>query len=191
MRNEKAFTLVEMMFVVVLIAIVASIAVQNFREASLNNEIKSVAFTLGTALGYAKDEAIMRRSFVTLCPSANVNDANATCTSGGDWADGYIVFLDLDGNGLRAGGATSNETLLRVFPSMSRDQITVKGMPITNSITFRSTGFRQVGNASDRTVQARIGIKTTDGSGNIVVDETKFHFQLNIAENGTFKILVK
>ncbi|MDL2286931.1 GspH/FimT family pseudopilin [Desulfococcaceae bacterium OttesenSCG-928-F15] len=181
MRNEKAFTLVEMMFVVVLIAIVASIAVQNFREASLNNEIKSVAFTLGTALGYAKDEAIMRRSFVTLCPSANVNDANATCTSGGDWADGYIVFLDLDNNGVRADA----ETLLRVFPSMSRDQVTVRNLP--DAVTFLPTGFRSGGSS---VIEARIGIATESGEAT-VVDTSKFHFQLNIAENGTFKILVK
>lgn len=185
MRNEKAFTLVEIMLVIVLIAIVASIAVQNFREASLNNEIKSVTFTLGTALGYAKDEAVMRRSYVSLCPSANVNDANATCTAGGDWADGYIVFLDLDNNGVRDNAATSAETLLRVFPSMSRDQVTVRNLP--NAITFWPTGFRGSGSAA---IEAHIGIATESG-GATVVDASKFHFQLNIAENGTFKILVK
>lgn len=187
MRNEKAFTLVEIMFVITLIAIVASIAVHNFRESRVNSQIKSLAFTLGTALSYAKDEAIMRRSHVTLCPSTDVNAESPECSDNGNWRDGYIVFLDQNGDGKREKEAEKGETLLRVFtsPGSAGSRTTIKDMP--DSVTFLPTGFRNAIGTGIGVIKARIGSEIKSGD-EIVVDQSNFYFELTIAENGTFKI---
>jgi type IV fimbrial biogenesis protein FimT len=92
-RNTDGFTLVEMMMALVVLAVLLAVAAPGFSELIKNNRMLSEVYALRAALNGARSEALAQRNFVTLCRS----DDGADC--GGDWNDGYIAFLDVDGDG--------------------------------------------------------------------------------------------
>jgi type IV fimbrial biogenesis protein FimT len=61
----------------------------------------------------ARSEAARSKSNVTICASANSMDAAASCN--GTFDDGWIVFIDLDGDLQRAG---AGENVLRRLPAI-------------------------------------------------------------------------
>jgi type IV fimbrial biogenesis protein FimT len=79
MRTHDGFTLVELLIVVTLIGILASIAAPSFNETILSQRVKSTSFDLIASLSYARSEAIKRNNSVTIAPV------------GGDWASGWTI----------------------------------------------------------------------------------------------------
>ncbi|MBX2879898.1 MAG: GspH/FimT family protein [Granulosicoccus sp.] len=71
------------------------------------------------SLQTARSEAIKRAVAVVLCPSENPLNASATCSGG--YGDGWIVFEDADGNGLRA---ATEELILQTDASSPAFSIT-------------------------------------------------------------------
>ncbi|MCW7755241.1 GspH/FimT family pseudopilin [Desulfobotulus sp. H1] len=187
MGNPKGFTLVEIVVIIALLGIIAAIATPTFREARNNNHIKTATFTLGTAMSYARNEAITRGTSVTICRSANPNATDSptgtiapSCSTaaGTGWETGYIVFVDTAGDGIRNAG----EELLRVFPP-SRGNIVIQGVTSStptaaplNSMTYPPTGF---GRDMGGTITAGL-----PGAGG--VDTSKTHFDITIDRNGRF-----
>lgn len=93
--KQSGFTLVELMFVVVIGAILLSVGVPNFRDFVRNARLSAAANDLITATNLARSEAIKRNRPVSVCSRTSGAD---TC-DGGDFSDGWLVFLDLDGDG--------------------------------------------------------------------------------------------
>jgi type IV fimbrial biogenesis protein FimT len=89
------FTLIEVVVVVALLAIVATIAAPSFRSFIGTMNSKSAAFDLISDLTVARSEAIKRNANVTVTPT------------GGDWAKGWQV-LDANGNALRQRSALTS-----------------------------------------------------------------------------------
>jgi type IV fimbrial biogenesis protein FimT len=180
-KNTRGFTLIEVIVIMGLIAIIAAIATPTFRELRENNQKKTAAFTLGTALNYARNEAITRGVSVTLCRSANPNATDSltapvapvcSTAAGTGWETGFIAFLDSNGNGTR----DVNEILIRVFPP-PRGNLLIRGGP--NNIRYLPTGMATGVTAATFT----IGASNTAGTG---VDTSQTHFALALAANGTF-----
>jgi len=78
-RLSVGFTLIEVVVVVALLAIVATIAAPSFRSFIGTMNSKSAAFDLISDLTVARSEAIKRNANVTVTPM------------GGDWAKGWEV----------------------------------------------------------------------------------------------------
>ena len=134
LKNQKAFTLIELMVVMVVIAIVISVAVPSFKQAILSNKSAALAEDFSTALNFARLEAVKRADRVSLCASSD----GSTCT--GSWTDGFITFVDT---------ATTNETTTPVVgtilrnwaPSDARTAITVtRAAANTTFIRYTSLG---------------------------------------------------
>jgi len=87
------FTLVEMMMALLVLAVLLAVAAPGFYELIKNNRMLSQVYAMRAALNGARSEALAQRSFVTLCHSED----GATC--GGDWNEGYVAFVDADGDG--------------------------------------------------------------------------------------------
>lgn len=101
------FTLIELMVVLVVLAILLSVGAPSFTNLVRNNRLVSVVYDLRGALGTARSEALAQRAFVTFCSS---NDG-ASC--GGSWDDGYIAFVDFDGDGtIDTGGTGPDDNLV-------------------------------------------------------------------------------
>jgi type IV fimbrial biogenesis protein FimT len=139
MQNTRArgFTLVEMIFTVLVGLILVAVGVPSFTNLIRSNRITASVNDVIGAYQLTRSEAAKRGLPVTLCPSANANDAEPDC-AGGDWAGGYIAFLDLNGNGARDGQA---DTLLLARGRMSPDIFVNASAPLGGGITYGGDGF--------------------------------------------------
>jgi len=111
-QHNTGFTLIELMIVLSIAAILASIAAPSFQWIMSRTRLSTQANDLITALSLARSEAVKRGVRVTVCKSSS----GTGCTTGGDFQQGWIVFVDntqVAGNA--AGILDGTDTLLRAF----------------------------------------------------------------------------
>jgi len=101
MGSQRGVTLLELLMVVTILAIVATIGVPGLRELVLANRQNGAINELVASFQLARSDAITFRGGaavgggqVAICPSA---DADAD-SCGEDWSLGWIVFRDNDGD---------------------------------------------------------------------------------------------
>lgn len=93
-RTAGGFTLIELMVTVALLAIGLALGTPYIQDAVMNVRMTGQANDLMADLALARSEAVKRNVTVALCTTTN----GSTC-GGGTWADGWLVFPDLNGNG--------------------------------------------------------------------------------------------
>jgi type IV fimbrial biogenesis protein FimT len=138
-QRSNGFTLIELMIVIAIVAILASIGFPSFRLLIQNNNMTAQANGLLGVLQLARSEAVTQRQRVTVCPS---ND-QSTCNSV-DWNDGGLARRN-DG------------TIIRVIPA-SDDTSTLGAVSIVYETDGTSAGGGALricderGDASSRTI---------------------------------------
>lgn len=88
--RNKGFTLLELMAVLMVLAAMTAFAAPNFREYRRNAALTNTANTLVSSVYRARSDAMKDGVPAILMPG----DANGP--SGGDWTQGWIIFLDRD-----------------------------------------------------------------------------------------------
>ena len=106
-HKQGGFTLIELMFTVIVLAVLLAIGVPSFRDFLRNSRMAAQANDLLSAVNLARSEAVKRRGPVTLC----VGTANCAAA---DFEDGWLVFVDVDQDGVVDVG----EDVLRRHPAM-------------------------------------------------------------------------
>lgn len=107
-RIQSGFTLYELLITMLIVGVVLSYGIPNMLQFNQNGRMTSTANDLHAAFHLARSESSRAKTNITVCPSANATAAAANC--GGTWNQGFIVFVDEDGD-LNRSGAT--ETVLR------------------------------------------------------------------------------
>jgi type IV fimbrial biogenesis protein FimT len=135
-RSASGVTLIELMVSLFVLAIVTAIAIPSFRDLMRRHAITSGGNTLAGSLAYARSEAAMRGSFVSLCPS----DDGARCVQRTAYAPGWIVYaypVGADGPDQAYDAGKDGFVLLRRIEAMDRVAITAADTAV---ITFGQLG---------------------------------------------------
>lgn len=103
MESDSGMTLVELLTVVAITAIMAAFAMPRLAPLVLANRLDALMAEAGDDIEFALSEAMRRGQPVTLCPTRG---ARGDCARLRDWQAGWIVFVDVNGNGVRDAGET-------------------------------------------------------------------------------------
>ena len=141
--------------VIAIAIIVVSIGIPSYQTSIKNNRKTTAINDLRTALALARSSAITRRERVTVCTSSD----NATCTTIGDWTQGWIVFTDPNNRDTVDPG----EEILRVHNAISGTGTFSGNRLITNRVSFTPQGMAD---ASLGTLSYADG---TDFNGSLVI----------------------
>ena len=88
MKNNKGFTLIELMVTIAVAAILISIALPSFRSIIINYRLNTISSELADAISVARSESIKRNRPITFCKAADVDSTG--CTESGAWSHWLI-----------------------------------------------------------------------------------------------------
>ena len=117
--NVKGFTIVELLVVFSIAALLVTVAVPSMNYLVSSNRLIASVNAIVSNLQFARSEAVKRSSTITLCTSSS----GAQCVNSGGWEQGWIVFIDINGDGSVDAGV---DTILRVQSAM-KGNITIQG----------------------------------------------------------------
>ena len=153
MKKYSGFTLIELMITLLIVGILLSVGVPSLKTFMQSNQLVASTNELISALHVARSEAIKLNTRVSICDSSD----GATCDGTGDWSNGWIVFIDNDGNLAGTGAvcaAANTDCLLRVHDAFTDNQLTVAGVDANgaaiSSFTFSSRGLPKAVNGASQ-----------------------------------------
>jgi type IV fimbrial biogenesis protein FimT len=122
-----------MLVALAVLAVLLGIAAPAFLDLIASNRLLSEAYALRATLSDARSEAMAQRTFVTLCHSADADGSSC----GGAWEDGYIAFVDIDGDGV-VDMDDGDEVVLRRVSGLTR--VTIEYSNAKDRVRFDSRG---------------------------------------------------
>ncbi len=118
MKTQTAFTLLELMVTLVIVAILATVALPSLRYSIVSNRITAKTNDLVRALNLAKNEAVTNNMDVLILPiefDANGKTIVAESPSStNEWGQGWMIWVDANRNGAGSNG-NDNEDVYRYF----------------------------------------------------------------------------
>lgn len=137
-RQMAGFTIFELMIAIGIAAVIAGIAVPNFRQFILNSRITSSANDLNVALTTARAQAIKTRTQTIACFSAAPGTTVPVCD--GTALQGWVVFNDANANGVADAGES---VVLRHDAMPSTLNVRTQPSPNDGYLAFSPSGFRK------------------------------------------------
>ncbi|TXJ05457.1 MAG: prepilin-type N-terminal cleavage/methylation domain-containing protein [Acinetobacter sp.] len=140
MLKNIGFTIIELVVVIAITAVIASLAWPAFKELLISNEVNQIQRTLTIYMQRAKHDAQIQQNNVTLCASQDFIQCHS------NWNSGFIAFLDINRNRQRDG---SEKLLFSHSLDAKYGTLNWRGTLNVNSITFQGdTGLPRGSNGS-------------------------------------------
>ncbi|MBT9159981.1 MAG: hypothetical protein DDT26_01254 [Dehalococcoidia bacterium] len=102
------------MVTIAIVAILSAIALPSFSSALQSNGLATTSNEFIATLAFARSEAMRNNRGAVVCPSVD----GSVC--GGDWHDGWIVWGDLNADGVRQTAPPNEEPVLRRQSALTR-----------------------------------------------------------------------
>ncbi|MCA0392912.1 MAG: GspH/FimT family pseudopilin [Proteobacteria bacterium] len=93
-RKDAGFTLIEALITLSIAALFITLALPALDDLLQRQRTASALHQLSADFALARTRAIVGRRQVVVCPRT----ADDRCRDGGDWSQGWLVFVDGDGN---------------------------------------------------------------------------------------------
>ena len=93
-RSNAGVTLIELMTVLTVMAVTLTIGLPAFADTLTRLRVQTAMHRISADLAAARSTAIARRSQLVVCPRS----ADHRCRDDSDWTQGWMFFLDPDGN---------------------------------------------------------------------------------------------
>lgn len=135
-KYQSGFTLYELLITLLVIGVILTLGIPSFSDFTQNSRITSTANDLHSSFLLARSEAARAKAPVTICASMDPMGA-ATCAGGATFDDGWIIFIDLNGD-LQRGG--TGENVLRAYPAVDT-AIDISTNAGANYFGFAATGL--------------------------------------------------
>lgn len=133
--QQDGFSFIELMIALAIAAIVLGMAAPSLQNLVRSSEMSATNNQFVYSLQSARSEAIKRSGPVGLCPSNDPLADEPTC-GGGNYANGWIVFVDSDGSGLRS---AADEVILQSEALSPAFTVTADAV-FTDRIYFNGSG---------------------------------------------------
>ena len=129
MKKYAAFSLIELMIILAVVAILVALGVPKITQVTQNNRIIEVTNKISSYLKRARSEAINRTSQVGIV---------ATGGGGTNWMVGWDIYLDANSNSQFEAG----ETILLTVGNQNIPNVTIVG-PL-NGVAYTATGRKTI-----------------------------------------------
>lgn len=143
MKNASGFTLIELLVFIAIVVIIMAIGTPSYQYVTNNNRMAGEINALLGDMQYARAEAIKQGLPVTVCPSTD----GSSCTGAKAWQTGWIIFVDVNGNGT----VDTGDTLLRKQRAFSGNDTFVADN--VTAVTFNREGFAPLGSIATMTLK--------------------------------------
>lgn len=148
MSKNTGFTLIEIMVAVAIFAILASLVAPSMKNFTANNRRTAQLNHMVGSFNLARSEAVKRGATVTICARGDAtNDPSNECAqqNNGRWENGWIVFVDSDGNSNVDINAPGADTVIRQYEALKGSQVRFvpfdSGGLTPDVISFDANGF--------------------------------------------------
>jgi type IV fimbrial biogenesis protein FimT len=128
----RGFTLSEMLAVLAASATLISLGVPSMAGVVNSTRVYSASSELVASLMLTRNEAMKRHVRVVMCKSAD----GKACTSLGSWQQGWIVFVDSNGDGERA----ATELLLQAKLPLGSSLRFTATSPVAKYVSYGPSG---------------------------------------------------
>lgn len=157
-QKQRGLTLLELLTVIVITGLLLGLAIPSFNQLLGRNQLTTATNTLVAALALARSEAVKRSVRTTLCASADGVDC------GGSFGQGWIVFVDPDGNGK----VDDPQRLVRVYePLPAGISAAPAGGSISSFVSYAADGLPKIPGGGF--LSGRIAVCNADlGRGNCI-----------------------
>lgn len=132
MRQRTGFTLVEALVVLVLMALLLTLAAPSLKGLRQRQQLRGQAEAFWNSLTLARAEAMARQQRVTVCAQSVVGDCDAT----GPWQRGWLVFVDTNRNGQRE----AEELVLQRQGTLPDGMSLVGNTPVRRALAYAEEG---------------------------------------------------
>jgi type IV fimbrial biogenesis protein FimT len=135
-RPAGGFSLIELMVGIVVLAILTSIALPNFRTFVRHNAVTSQSNAMLADLQYARNDAITRRVITEICGSTD----GTACTGSNAFEGGWVVYRETEpGAGATFSAADEVQRVTQAHEGLSIRLVDDTGAAVDD------VGFRQDG----------------------------------------------